>query len=217
MLIQDRAVGTDLDKRFVYVVTPDRTIEYRAVTLGPIVDGLRVVRSGLERRRPRRRQRPAARASRREGRRGARGDGAVMKFSHFFIDRPIFAVVLSLLIVVGGGLALVSRCRSASIRASCRRRSSCAASYPGANPKVIAETVAAPLEQQINGVEGHALHVLAVHLRRRDDADGDLRARHRSRQRAGAGAEPRRAGAAASARRRCSASASSPRRRRPTS
>jgi RND family efflux transporter MFP subunit len=47
VLIQDRAVGTDLDKRFVFVVTPDHTIEYRAVTLGPIVDGLRVVRTGL--------------------------------------------------------------------------------------------------------------------------------------------------------------------------
>jgi multidrug efflux system membrane fusion protein len=45
--IDDRAIGTDLDKRFVYVVTPDQTIEYRAVTLGPLVDGLRVVRSGL--------------------------------------------------------------------------------------------------------------------------------------------------------------------------
>jgi multidrug efflux system membrane fusion protein len=45
--IDDRAIGTDLDKRFVYVVTADQTIEYRAVTLGPLVDGLRVVRSGL--------------------------------------------------------------------------------------------------------------------------------------------------------------------------
>jgi multidrug efflux system membrane fusion protein len=47
LLIQDRAVGTDLDKRFVFVVTPERTIEYRGVGLGPIVDGLRVVRTGL--------------------------------------------------------------------------------------------------------------------------------------------------------------------------
>ncbi len=47
LLIQDRAVGTDLDKRFVFVVTADRTIQYRDVALGPIVDGLRVVRSGL--------------------------------------------------------------------------------------------------------------------------------------------------------------------------
>jgi multidrug efflux system membrane fusion protein len=47
VLIEDRAVGTDLDKRFVYVVSGEQTIEYRAVTLGPIVDGLRVVRAGL--------------------------------------------------------------------------------------------------------------------------------------------------------------------------
>jgi multidrug efflux system membrane fusion protein len=48
ILIQDRAVGTDLDKRFVFVVKPDQTIEYRPVTLGPLIDGLRVVRSGLQ-------------------------------------------------------------------------------------------------------------------------------------------------------------------------
>jgi multidrug efflux system membrane fusion protein len=47
ILIQDRAVGTDLDKRFVYVVE-DGKVAYREVELGPIVDGLRVVRSGLE-------------------------------------------------------------------------------------------------------------------------------------------------------------------------
>jgi membrane fusion protein, multidrug efflux system len=47
VLVQDRAVGTDLSKKFVYVVTPAHEIEYRAVALGPLVDGLRVVRSGL--------------------------------------------------------------------------------------------------------------------------------------------------------------------------
>jgi RND family efflux transporter MFP subunit len=48
LLIQDRAVGTDLSKKFVYVVGPKHDVQYRAVTLGPIVDGLRVVRSGLD-------------------------------------------------------------------------------------------------------------------------------------------------------------------------
>jgi multidrug efflux system membrane fusion protein len=48
LVIQDRAVGTDLSKKFVYVVTPKGQIEYRPVTLGPLVDGLRVVRSGLK-------------------------------------------------------------------------------------------------------------------------------------------------------------------------
>ena len=48
VLIQDRAVGTDLDKRYVYVIGGGDTIEYRTVQLGPIIDGLRVVRSGLK-------------------------------------------------------------------------------------------------------------------------------------------------------------------------
>jgi multidrug efflux system membrane fusion protein len=48
LLIQDRAVGTDLSKKFVYLVGPQQEIQYRIVTLGPIVDGLRVVRSGLQ-------------------------------------------------------------------------------------------------------------------------------------------------------------------------
>lgn len=48
LLIQDRAVGTDLDKRYVYAVGGDGAVEYRPVQLGPVVDGLRVVRSGLK-------------------------------------------------------------------------------------------------------------------------------------------------------------------------
>jgi RND family efflux transporter MFP subunit len=47
VLIQDRAIGTDLDKRFVLVLDDQQTVQYRAVTLGPLVDGLRVVREGL--------------------------------------------------------------------------------------------------------------------------------------------------------------------------
>lgn len=47
VLVEDRAVGTDLDRRFVLVVGKDQTIESRTVTLGPIVDGLRVVQQGL--------------------------------------------------------------------------------------------------------------------------------------------------------------------------
>ncbi len=48
LVIQDRAVGTDLDKRYVYAVGADGAVEYRPVELGPIVDGLRIVRSGLK-------------------------------------------------------------------------------------------------------------------------------------------------------------------------
>jgi multidrug efflux system membrane fusion protein len=47
-LINERAVGTDQDRKFVYVVKADSTAEYRNVTLGAVVDGLRVVRTGLK-------------------------------------------------------------------------------------------------------------------------------------------------------------------------
>ncbi|QJE00512.1 efflux RND transporter periplasmic adaptor subunit [Massilia forsythiae] len=48
LLVTDRAVGTDQSRKFVFVVDKDGKAEYRAVTLGPVVDGLRVVRSGLK-------------------------------------------------------------------------------------------------------------------------------------------------------------------------
>jgi multidrug efflux pump len=76
-----------------------------------------------------------------------------MNFSRFFIDRPIFAAVLSIIIFVAGVLALFKLPLSEYpdvVPPSVVVR----AMYPGANPKVIAETVAAPLEEQINGVEG---------------------------------------------------------------
>jgi membrane fusion protein, multidrug efflux system len=47
VLVEDRAVGTDLDRRFVLVVRNDKTIESRTVTLGPLIERLRVVRQGL--------------------------------------------------------------------------------------------------------------------------------------------------------------------------
>ncbi len=47
VLVEDRAVGTDLDRRFVLVVGADKKVESRTVTLGPLVDGLRVVRKGI--------------------------------------------------------------------------------------------------------------------------------------------------------------------------
>jgi len=47
ILVDDRAVGTDQDKKFVMVIDADNKASYRTVTLGPIVDGLRVVLSGL--------------------------------------------------------------------------------------------------------------------------------------------------------------------------
>ncbi|MCA1491066.1 efflux RND transporter periplasmic adaptor subunit [Sinorhizobium alkalisoli] len=47
LVISDRAIGSDQDKKFVLVVGPDNTVEYRQVTLGPTADGLRIVENGL--------------------------------------------------------------------------------------------------------------------------------------------------------------------------
>jgi multidrug efflux pump len=76
-----------------------------------------------------------------------------MNFSRFFIDRPVFAGVVSVMIVVAGLIALralpISEYPQVVPPSVVVR-----ATYPGANPRVIAETVATPLEEQINGVEG---------------------------------------------------------------
>jgi multidrug efflux system membrane fusion protein len=48
LLIQDRSVSTDQDRKFVLVLKPDSTVEYRAITVGRVVDGLRIVESGLK-------------------------------------------------------------------------------------------------------------------------------------------------------------------------
>jgi multidrug efflux system membrane fusion protein len=47
-LVVDRAVGTDQDRKFLLVLKPDSTVEYRPVQLGPLVDGLRVVTAGVK-------------------------------------------------------------------------------------------------------------------------------------------------------------------------
>ena len=73
-------------------------------------------------------------------------------FSKFFIDRPIFAAVLSIVITLGGGISLFAlpvtqypEITPPTVEVS--------AVYPGANSQVVSDTVAAPIEQQVNGVE----------------------------------------------------------------
>src|SRR5262245_20746436 len=74
-------------------------------------------------------------------------------FSRFFINRPIFASVLSIVIVLGGGVALFTL-PVAQYPDITPPTVEVSASYPGANAMVVADTVAAPIEQQVNGVEG---------------------------------------------------------------
>ena len=73
--------------------------------------------------------------------------------SHFFIDRPIFATVLSIVVTLTGGIALLSL-PIAQYPQITPPAVSVAITYPGASAQVVADTVAAPIEQQVNGVEG---------------------------------------------------------------
>jgi hydrophobe/amphiphile efflux-1 (HAE1) family protein len=74
------------------------------------------------------------------------------RFTHFFIDRPIFASVLSILIVLVGGLALIAL-PIAQYPEIAPPTVVISTVYPGANAQVVAETVATPIEQEVNGVE----------------------------------------------------------------
>lgn len=76
-----------------------------------------------------------------------------MRFSKFFIERPIFATVLSLLLLVAGGVSLfvLPIDQYPSITPPTVQVT---ATYPGANAETIAQTVGIPIEQQVNGVDG---------------------------------------------------------------
>ncbi len=90
-----------------------------------------------------------------------------MKFTHFFIERPIFAGVLSVLILVAGLLA-AGKLPIAEYPEVSPPTIVVQAQFPGASPEVIAETVAAPLEQEITGVED------MIYMNSRAQQDGSL-------------------------------------------
>jgi multidrug efflux pump len=75
-----------------------------------------------------------------------------LKFSHFFIDRPIFAMALSAVIVLAGAVAYFTL-PVAQYPDIAPPTVQIQASYPGADPETLAETVATPIEEQVNGVE----------------------------------------------------------------
>ena len=75
-----------------------------------------------------------------------------MKIAHFFIDRPVFASVISIVMVIAGALAILGLPISQYPEIA-PPTVTITTSYPGANAKTVADTVATPIEEQVNGVE----------------------------------------------------------------
>ena len=167
LMIPDSAIISDQARKIVFTVGDDNVVKAKPVTLGPIVDGLRVVRDGLAADRPG----GAGRARQPDGAAGRQGRAAKgrdqhrqsqvsapfrrhqpMRFSHFFIDRPIFASVLSIIILIVGAIAQ-RNLPIAEYPEIAPPTVNVTATYPGASAEVIAATVATPLELEINGVD----------------------------------------------------------------
>ena len=195
LLINDSAVGTDQTVKFVLVVGADNKVEYRPVKLGPVIDGLRVVREGLKENdtvvvNGLQRVRPGSPVTPQKVAMGEQhihraARPCTLKLPETSSETvgllhrpPIFAAVLSAFITIGGAIALfklpISEYPEVVPPTIVVR-----ATYPGANPKTIAETVASPLEQAINGVEDSLYMFSQATMRRRADSDRDLQAGHR--------------------------------------
>src|SRR5215831_17113184 len=88
-------------------------------------------------------------------------------FARFFVDRPVFATVISVVIVIIGLVALM-KLPIAQYPEIAPPTITVTASYPGANARVVSETVAAPIEQEVNGVEN------MIYMSSRCTNDGQL-------------------------------------------
>ena len=156
LLLPDTAIATDQSRKIVFVVKDDDTVEAKPVILGPLDDGLRVIREGLK---------PEDRVIV-EGLQRARVGAKVsphaakprrcrwqdMNLGQLSINRPILAMVLSIVLLIVGAIAYTTL-PVAEYPQVVPPTVVVTTQYPGASAQTVSDTVAAPIEQQINGVE----------------------------------------------------------------
>ena len=164
LLVPDAAVATDQSRRVLYVLGPGDKLEARQVQLGPLHDGgLRVIRDGLRGdeevvvgglMRVRAGQ-PVAPERPDGGGAAARrvGGAALSNLGVLSVRQPVLACVLSLVLLIVGGLSMLSLPIS-EYPDVVPPTVVVATTYPGASAQVVADTVATPIEQEVNGTEG---------------------------------------------------------------
>ena len=157
LLVPDIAIGSDQAGRYVLVVNKDNVVEQRKVEPGQLVGGLARHRERPHQGRPRGRRRHHAGYPWPEGRpRAAHGGGGEVErfamISKFFIERPVLANVIAILMILIGAVAVYDLAIAQypnvvppTVQVTTR--------YPGASALTLVDTVALPIEQQVNGVE----------------------------------------------------------------
>lgn len=165
ILIDEGAVGTDLVGRYVMLVGKDNKVVYRPVTVGRLFGKYRIIEKGLTE------NDVVVVAGLQRAVQGAkvRKCGRKMKtsISHFFIDRPAFAMVISIVITIIGIVGYF-RLPVAQYPEVVPPSVIVRTSYPGASPEILMDTVASPLEQEINGVEN------MIYMSSECSADGSI-------------------------------------------
>ncbi len=163
LLVPDSALGSDQGGRYVLVVNKDNVVEQRKVEIGQLEGDMRVIEKGINaddrvvvagimRAIPGQKVDPRTQTAEVTPP-AAPGEVTGAMISKFFIERPVLANVLAILMVVIGAVALYNLPVAQypdvvppTVQVTTR--------YPGASARTVIDTVALPIEQQVNGVEG---------------------------------------------------------------
>ena len=150
-----RAIATDQSRKIVFVVKDDNTVEAKPVVLGPLDEGLRVIREGLKADDSvivdgLQRARVGAKVTPQVAK--APGGCQAMNLGRLSINQPILAMVLSIVLLIVGALAYTTLPVSEYPQVV-PPTVVVTTQYPGASAQTVSDTVAAPIEQEINGVE----------------------------------------------------------------